>query len=105
MITESRILGEKISRIFVSVEVSVNPFTGKLLQEKHLAFADDPEIQSFLEHAEFRGQNFGYVSCAYIAEMRDSSSLEKARVRLVECENMIIRMHKFVLDTLNDPMV
>ena len=91
-IPETRILGDKVSRVFMVVEVSVNPFTVNLIRKNPRVFADNQEIQQFIEHAEFRGQHDGYVSCAFIEEMRDDAVIRAAEKRVHECERMVLHV-------------
>jgi len=68
LIVETRILDDYVSRIFVCVEVHINPFTFEMIKKNRKLFDDDPLIIEFLDHSEYRGQPFGYVTCAYQQE-------------------------------------
>lgn len=79
LVTETRILDDSVSRIFIAVEVHINPFTFKLIQQNQEQFADDPMIQQLLDHSEFRGQSYGYVSCAFLDEYTDETVMNEAK--------------------------
>ncbi len=96
LVIETRILDESISRIFLVVEVSINPFTFETVRMHRKEFAENMLIQDLLDHAEYRGIADGYVACAYQAEY-ESDRLDEANKRLEECERVIIRMHKYIL--------
>jgi hypothetical protein len=102
LIFETRILDDSVSRIFVVVEANINPLTYKIIkQNKHL-FEDDPRIMQLLEHVEFRGQKFGYVTMSYCNEYCGSEELKEAKVALERTKETIIKMHKFVMELLED---
>ncbi len=82
LVTETRILDASVSRIFVSVEVHINPFTYEIIKKNREVFKDDLMIQELLDHSEFRGQSFGYVSCAFQAEYRNENVMEEAKIHL-----------------------
>ncbi len=101
---ETRILDERVSRIFLIVEVSISPFTFETVRAHRKEFSDDILIQDFLDHAEYRGLADGYVACAYQAEY-ETERLDEANERLKECEHVIIRMHKYILMMLGKRIV
>ena len=101
---EQRILDERVSRIFLIVEVSISPFTFETVRAHRKEFSDDILIQDFLDHAEYRGLADGYVACAYQAEY-ETERLDEANERLKECEHVIIRMHKYILMMLGKRIV
>lgn len=102
LVIESRILDESVSRMFVMVEVHINPFTYELIHQNRELFVDDPMIQQLLDHSDFRGQPHGYVSCAFNGQYTDESVMREAQKHLEYAKSTIIKMHKFVLDTLNE---
>ncbi len=97
IIIEERILDDFVTRIFVSVEVHINPFTFELIKKNRNLFADDIMIQQLLDHSDFRGQSHGYVSCAFRNEYRDEDVMREAKEHLKYARDTIIKMHKFVL--------
>lgn len=102
LVTEARILDESISRIFISVEVHINPFTYETVEKNREVFKDDLMVQELLDHSEFRGQSFGYVSCAFQAEYRNENVMDEAKIHLEYSKKTIIKMHKFVMNLLNE---
>lgn len=105
LIIETRILDDRVSRIFVLVEIHINPFTFEMIHKNRELFANDPLIQQLLDHSEFRGQAFGYVSCAFQEEYTDSEVMEKAKQNLEYCKKTIIKMHKFVMILLKEKSI
>lgn len=100
LIFESRILDDSISRIFVVVEVHVNPFTYETIKHNRDEFANDIHVQQLIDHSEFRGEPFGYVSCFFREEYNGKNILEDANIALGYAEKTVIKMHKFVLKLL-----
>lgn len=97
IIIEERILDDFVTRIFVSVEVHINPFTLELIKKNRNLFTDDIMIQQLLNHSDFRGQSHGYVSCAFRNEYRNEDVMKEAKEHLKYARDTIIKMHKFVL--------
>lgn len=95
---QARILDDKISRVFLIVEADINPFTYETVKEHRAQFADDLKISQLLDHAEYRGQEFGYVVSAFEAEYIDESIMKEAQDRLQYTIDTLIKMHKFVID-------
>lgn len=100
LIFETRILDDRVSRIFINVEVHINPFTYELIKKHRDIFANDSMIQQLLDHSEFRGQSHGYITSAFLNEYTDESVMEEAKHHLEYAKNTIIKMHKFVLKTI-----
>jgi hypothetical protein len=98
---ETRILDDSVSRIFVVVEVSINPLTFEIISKNSRYFKDDPMILQLIDHADDRGQHFGYVAQAFMDEYRDESVLEEGHKALEYSKATIIKMHRFVMDLLN----
>lgn len=99
LIIETRILDDSISRIFVLVEVHINPLTFEIIKENRDQFKDDKMIQQIIDFSEFRGDEFGYVSCAF-QKQHTLKVLKEANHHLEYAEMTIIKMHKFVMDLL-----
>lgn len=57
-------------------------------------------IIQLIEHADNRGQDFGYVSMAFMREYIDESVMKEARKAVEYSKVTIIKMHKFVMDLL-----
>ncbi|HZE87494.1 MAG TPA: hypothetical protein VE090_04810 [Methylomirabilota bacterium] len=101
LIFETRILDDSVSRVFINVEVHLNPFTYETIKKNRKLFADDPLIQQVLDHSDYRGQPHGYVTCAFLTEYTDDSVMEEAKSHLEYAKSTIIKMHKFVLASIN----
>lgn len=97
---ETRILDDKISRVFLIVETEINPFTFKVIEQNKKQFKDDPEIMGILEYSEDKGQHYGYVANSFCQEFRDESVMELAQERLRDTNEAVIKIHKFVMDLL-----
>ena len=50
-----------------------------------------------LDHADYRGQAFGYVVSAFEAEYKNESVMREAQERLKYTIETLIKMHKFVM--------
>ncbi|HUD09539.1 MAG TPA: hypothetical protein VMR77_01920 [Patescibacteria group bacterium] len=98
---EKRILDDFVSRVFINVEVHINPFTYEVIKKNRDLFANDEMLQQLLDHSEFQGQSFGYVSCAFQGEYINENVMKEAKKHLDYAEKTIIKMHKFVLHSLN----
>jgi hypothetical protein len=97
---EVRILGDAVSRVFLIVEVDINPTTFEIIRNHRDSqeFVDDPKVQQLLDHSEHRGPFFGYVSMAFEREYVDESVMYAAETALNYSQNTIIKMHRFVMD-------
>lgn len=93
---ETRILDDRVSRIFLVVEVEINPFTFEYVQKNRKRFLSDEPILQLLDHAEYRGK-FGYVVSAGEVELRDKESERFAREQADMTIQTTIRMHEFVM--------
>lgn len=100
---ETRILDDKVSRVFIEVEVNINPLTYEIIKQNIKQFKNDPMITQLIAHAENRGQEFGYVSCAFSREYKEESVMEEAKKCLEYSKKTIIKMHQFVMDLLDIP--
>ncbi len=100
LIKELRILDDSVSRTFLIVEVEINPTTFELVKKNrnHKYFKDDIAIQELLNHADYRGPEFGYVSMAFGGEYRDGVMLMDAELALQRSKDTIIKMHKFIME-------
>ncbi|MFZ2969554.1 MAG: hypothetical protein WA063_00235 [Minisyncoccia bacterium] len=101
LIFETRILDDKINRIFLNVEADINPLTYEIVKQNRNEFKGDEMIQQLLDHADNRGQEFGYVVSAFQEEYTGEEALAEAKIRLAYTEKTLIRMHKFVMDLLD----
>ncbi len=99
LIKQTRILDDKVSRIFLIVEVEINPTTFELV-EKHRNdndFKNDPVIQQLLDCSEYRGPKFGYVSMAFEKEYNNETAIIEAELALQRSRDTIIKMHQFIM--------
>jgi hypothetical protein len=102
MVFETRILDDSVSRVFLNVEVHINPFTYRFIKKHREVFAGDPMVQQLLDHSKFRGQSHGYVTSAFLDEYTDDSVMEEAKQHLEYAKSTIIKMHKYVLETIHE---
>ena len=98
---QTRILDDKISRVFLVVEADINPLTYEIIKQNRSKFKDNIEIQQLLDCAEYRGQQFGYVVSAFEEEFIDKDVWSEAQRRLEYTNDNLIKMHKFVMDLLD----
>lgn len=99
---QTRILNDTISRVFLIVEVDINPLTYELVKKHRAQFSDDSKILQLLDHAEYRGQEFGYVASAFEAEYKNESVMREAQERLKYTIETLIKMHKFVMSWMKE---
>lgn len=100
LITEVRILDDEISRTFVIVSVNINPFTFKLIEKNMRLFKGDTIIKGIIGNSVYGGEADGYSVYLFQREYVDESVMKDARVVLAEANKAIIRMHKFVMESL-----
>ena len=94
---ETRILDNRVSRVFLVVEAEINPFTFEYIQEHRDRFAGDKPVLQLLDHAEYRDR-FGYVVSAGEVELHDKESERFSRKQADMTIQTLIRMHAFVMD-------
>jgi hypothetical protein len=99
LIREVRILDDGVSREFIIVEVDINPTTFELVKRhrRDAEFRDDEAIQQLLDHASWRGPEFGYAGEAFSVEYTDESVWAAADEVLLRVQYTVIKMHKFVM--------
>lgn len=97
---QTRILDDRVSRIFINVEVKINPFSFELVEKHRHNFKSNLMIQQLLDHAEYRGPAMGYVAMAFEEEFVNKEVMEKAHQHLDYVRKTIIIMHEFVMDYL-----
>ena len=100
--TQTRVLDDSVSRIFLVVEAEINPLTYELIKKARAKFIDDLKIIQLLDHAEYRGQDFGYVTSAFEAEYRNESVMREAQERVKYTIETLIKMHKFVMKLISE---
>ena len=97
LMIQERILDDGVSRVFIEVTVDINPFTYRLIEKNRKEFADDEMIRQLLDHSDWRGQKFGYVSRAFCREYTDEKVMKEAKVHLKYARATVIKMHKYVM--------
>lgn len=103
---EHRILDDSVSRIFLRVEVNINPFTYKIVKKNRKEFVDDEMVQKILDNSRYLGFKNGYIAVSFEAKFMvddDAVVVKEARVILEETKRAVIRMHKYVMRTINKP--
>ena len=100
--TQTRVLDDSVSRIFLVLEAEINPLTYELIKKARAKFIDDLKIIQLLDHAEYRGQDFGYVTSAFEAEYRNESVMREAQERVKYTIETLIKMHKFVMKLISE---
>lgn len=101
LIFESRIMDTAVSRVFIEVQVSINPLTFETILEHRDEFADDVIIQQLLDHSEYLGEAEGYVSLAFCQHYVDSTVLIKAQEHLEFAKETIFKMHNWMYQYLS----
>lgn len=102
LIIQTRILDNRISRVFLVVEADINPLTYELVKKYRAQFADDPQILPLLDHADYRGQKFGYVVSVFQDEYRNENVMREAQRQLKYTNEALIKMHEFVMDVIKE---
>ncbi|MDP2741670.1 MAG: hypothetical protein Q8O66_03235 [bacterium] len=99
LIKQVRILNNLVSRIFLVVETEINPTTFEIIKENRNEdeFKNDIPIQQLLNHAEYRGPEFGYVVAAFEEEFIDDEVMVRAEYALKYTQESIIKMHDYVM--------
>jgi hypothetical protein len=100
LIVETRILDDRVSREFLVVEVFINPFTFKFIKKNRKLFRGNEMVQQLLDHSEYRGQGFGYVSNAFHGHYGNKNVMKNAKQSAVRSTKLIIELHKFVMNEL-----
>jgi len=101
LIIQTRILDDSISRVFLVVEAEINPLTYELVKKHWAKFSNDQKILQLLDYAEYRGQEFGYVTSAFEAEYKNESVMREAQERLKYTIETLIKMHEFVMNLIH----
>lgn len=94
-----RILNSSVSRIFLVVEAEINHTTFEIVRSNR----DDDEfknnimIQQLLDRAEYYGPQFSYVVTAFEEEYKNNEVLVRSEYALKYTQEIIIKMHKYVI--------
>ncbi len=100
LIIETRILDDREARKFVIVELNINPLSFEILKKNRVQFKNDLMIQELIDHAEYRGQSFGYVTDAFMNEYTDPTVLIEADKQVEYSKEALIKIHKYVISYL-----
>jgi hypothetical protein len=103
---EHRILDDSVSRIFLRVEVNINPFTYKIVKKNRKEFINDEMIQKILDNSRYLGFKNGYIAVPFEAKFMaddDAMATKEAKEILEETKKAVIRMHKYVMKMMNKP--
>ncbi len=107
MVIENRILDDSISRICISVEANINPFTYKIVKKNIEEFDDDELISELINNAIYQGKANGYLTTSFSMKFfeRDKNNdiIKEAEKTLKETKEAIIRIHRYVLDLIDKP--
>lgn len=105
-IIEHRILDDSVSRIFLRVEVNINPFTFKIIKKYRKKFINDDMVQKLLNHSHYLGFKDGYIAIPFEGKFLvedDGEIIKEARQILEETKQAVIRMHKYVIKIIDKP--
>ena len=96
---EVRILGASISRIFFVVDAEINPLTFECVLKHKKDFKDDPQVLDLLAHAEYQGEEFGYVVSAGAIPVTEEGAFDTAQARRAVLTDVLLRMHAYTMKT------
>lgn len=105
-IIEHRILDDSVSRIFLRVEVNINPFTYKIIKKNRKQFINDEMVHKLLDNSTYLGFKDGYIAVPFEGKFMvddDGDVIKKAREILEETKQAVIRMHKYVIKIIDRP--
>lgn len=103
---EHRILDDAVSRIFLRVEVNINPFTFKIIKKNRKEFIDDEMVQKLLDNSHYLGFKDGYIAIPFEGKFLiddDADVIKEGREILEETKQAVIRMHKYIIKMINKP--
>ena len=99
LIIQNRVLDDRVSRRFVEVEVVLNPLTYEIVAKNLEHFKNDEPVLRLINHASDRGL-YGYVVSAFRKQYSDESVMREAKKQAEFSNEVVIRLHKFVMDLL-----
>lgn len=102
---EHRILDDSVSRVFLRVEVNINPFTYKIVKKNRKEFINDKMVQKILDNSRYLGFENGYIAVPFESKFMvdDFVVIKEAREILEETKQAVIRMHKYLIKMINKP--
>lgn len=95
---EERILDNAVSRTFVYVKASINPFTYRFVKKHIKHFKNDPFVQHIMNQGKYKNFESGFESHVHGSEYISQKEMRNARKILIETRKAVIRMHQFVMD-------
>lgn len=102
--TQVRILDDSISRVFLLVEVEINPYTYSFVKKHLKDFAEDETVCDIINNCRYMGKNMGYVAVPYDEELAhypetflDFKLFDEANGIHKIMNRAIIRMHEYVI--------
>jgi hypothetical protein len=101
LITNTRILGDSVSRVMIEVEANINPTTFKIIKKNINLFIENEIILQLISHARYMGKGYGYlVSAGEPEELTGPEVFKRAQEKVDYTEKAIIEMHEFVMEYL-----
>jgi hypothetical protein len=99
-IEQTRVLDNRISRVFLVTEAKINPFTFEYVLKHRDFFKNNEPIQQLLDNAEYQGPALGYVVSAGEEELIDKRSFEVVSEYKKILLHSVMLMHDFVMKEL-----
>lgn len=96
---EERVLDDFVSRTFVYVKVSINPFTYRFVKKNLKHFETDILVQKIIAQGKYKNFEYGFESLVHGSECVTEEDIADAHHILIETRQAIIRMHQFVMNT------
>ena|SRR3989338_7912687 len=101
LIIQMRILDDRVSRVFAVVECEINPLTYEIVKQNRNHFKKNKKIIDLIDHSEFRGKEYGYVSMSFEEELTGPDVWKRAHKHLEYTKDTITKIHKFVMNLLD----
>ncbi len=95
-----RVLADEVTRVFLEVELAINPLTFETVKAHREEFADNQMVQQMLDHSDYRDQAHGYITCAFRHQFLDNTILAQAYEHLGYAQETAIELHKWMMDWL-----
>ena len=99
-IIETRILDDETSRMFLKVEVTINPFTFEFIQKHKEHFTRNKRILDILQYGRYVDEKQGYHAPLFCVPY-DRDMLEIGTKVLNETEIAIKKMHTYIMNNLD----
>ena len=96
---DTNIISDKLSRIFIIVDIDINPLTFEIISKNRTYFKNDPVITEILNSVhECKSSGYHWEVSRNLYE--SEADIQKGQCYLHQCQEAIIRMHKFVMELL-----